>query len=82
MEWYTLYKDIKAKYGILLCDEYNFNKSRFRIRIGSAQWIIMRVSDNKRLHLVSETNRNFALVLEAISSDGIALDPAVIIKGA
>ncbi|OCK89433.1 uncharacterized protein K441DRAFT_583662, partial [Cenococcum geophilum 1.58] len=36
VEWYTLYKDIKAKYGILLCDEYNFNKSGFCIRISSA----------------------------------------------
>ena len=32
-----LYKDIKVKYGILLCDEYNFNESRFRIGIGGAQ---------------------------------------------
>jgi hypothetical protein len=36
-EWYTLYKDIKAKYSILLYNEYNFNKSSFCIRIGSAQ---------------------------------------------
>jgi hypothetical protein len=77
-----LYKDIKAKYGILLCDEYNFNESGFRIRIGSAQWIITRVLDNKRLYLVSEINRDFALVLEAISSNSIMLNLAVIIKGA
>jgi len=82
VEWYTLYKDIKAKYGILPCDEYNFDESRFRIRIGSAQWIITRVLDNKRLHSISKTNRDFTLVLEAIFSDSVALDPAVIIKGA
>ena len=81
-EWYTSYKDIKAKYGILPCDEYNFDESGFRIGIGGAQWIITRVSDNKRLHSASETNRDFASVLEAISGDGVALDPAVIIKGA
>ena len=34
------------------------------------------------MHLASNTNRDFALVLEAISSDGVALNPAVIIKGA
>ncbi|OCK97369.1 uncharacterized protein K441DRAFT_548477, partial [Cenococcum geophilum 1.58] len=81
-KWYMLYKDIKAKYGILLYDKYNFNKSRFRIRIGSAQWIITRVLDNKRLHLASKTNRDFTLVLEAISSNSVTLNPAVIIKGA
>jgi len=42
----------------------------------------MRVLDNKRLHSISKINRNFALVLEAISSNSIALNPAVIIKGA
>jgi len=42
----------------------------------------MRVSDNKRLHSISKTNRDFALVLEAISSNSITLNPAVIIKGA
>jgi len=31
-----LYKNIKVEYGILLYNNYNFNKSRFRIRIGSA----------------------------------------------
>jgi hypothetical protein len=82
VEWYTLYKDIKAKYGILLCDEFNFDESGFRIRIGGAQWIITRVLDNKRLHLASKTNRDFASVLEAISGNSVALNPAVIIKGA
>ena len=42
----------------------------------------MRVLDNKRLYLVSKINYNFALVLEAISSNSITLNPAVIIKGA
>jgi hypothetical protein len=77
-----LYKDIKAKYSILLYNKYNFNKSRFYIGIGGTQWIITQVLDNKRLYLVSETNRDFTLVLEAIFSNSIALNPAVIIKGA
>jgi hypothetical protein len=38
--------------------------------------------DNKRLYLASEITRDFALVLEAISSNSIALNLAVIIKGA
>jgi len=33
------------------------------------------------MHLAVETNRDFVLVLEAISSDGVVLAPAVIIKG-
>ena len=36
-EWYTQYKAIKEKYSIVPCDEYNFNKSSFRIRIGGKQ---------------------------------------------
>ena len=42
----------------------------------------MCVSDTIRLYLANKTNRDWALVLEAISSDGVVLPPAVIIKGA
>jgi hypothetical protein len=41
----------------------------------------MRVLDTKRMHLASKTNRDFALVLEAISSDRVILTLVVIIKG-
>lgn len=64
------------------CDKYNFNKSGFRIGIGGKQWVITRVSDTTRLHLANKTNRDWALVLEAISGDGVVLPPVVIIKGA
>ena len=40
------------------CDEYNFNKSGFRIRIGGKQQVITRVLDTIRLYLVNKTNRN------------------------
>ena len=63
-------------------NEYNFNKSSFRIRIGSKQQVITRISDTIRLYLANKTNRNQASVLEAISSNSIILPPAVIIKGA
>jgi len=81
-EWYTQYKAIKEKYGIVPCDEYNFDESGFRIRMGGKQWVITRVSDTTRLYLANKTNRDWASVLEAISGDGIVLPPAVIIKGA
>ena len=80
-EWYTLYRNTKEQWGILPCDKYNFDESGFRIKIGSSQWIITRVSDTKKMYLASETNRDFTSVLEAISSDGVVFAPAVIIKG-
>ena len=64
------------------CDEYNFNKSGFHIRMGGKQWVITRILDTIRLHSVNETNRDWASVLEVISGDGVILPPAVIIKGA
>ena len=63
-------------------NEYNFNKSSFRIGIGSKQQVITRVLDTIRLYLANKTNRNQASVLEAISGDSVILPPAVIIKGA
>jgi hypothetical protein len=66
----------------VLCDKYNFNKSGFRIGMGGKQWVITRVLDTIRLYLVNKINRNWALVLEVISSNGVVLPLAVIIKGA
>ena len=81
-EWYTQYKAIKEKYGIVPCDEYNFNKSSFRIGMGGKQWVIICVSDTIRLYLANEINRDWASVLEVISGDGVVLLLVVIIKGA
>ena len=41
----------------------------------------MRILDTQRIHLASKTNRDFILVLEAISSNGVILNLVVIIKG-
>ena len=66
----------------MLYNEYNFNKSSFRIRMGGKQQVITRVLDTIRLYLVNKINRNQASVLEVISSNSVILPPAVIIKGA
>ena len=41
----------------------------------------MRILDSNRVYLASKINHNFILVLEAISSNSVALNLAVIIKG-
>ena len=41
----------------------------------------MRILDTKRIYLASKMNRNFVLVLEAISSNRVILTLVVIIKG-
>ena len=64
------------------CNKYNFNKSGFYIRIGGKQWVIIHISDTTRLYLANKTNRNWVLVLKAISSNGVVLPLVVIIKGA
>jgi hypothetical protein len=79
-EWFTSYKAIKEKYGIQLEDEYNMDESGFRIAMGGNQWVIMRVTDTERLSTANETNRDWATVIQAISTGGV-LPPAAIIKG-
>ena len=79
-KWYTQYKAIKEKYGIILYNKYNFNKSSFHIRIGGKQWVITRVLNTIRLYLANKTNRDWASVLEVISSNSVVLPPVVIIK--
>ena len=50
--------------------------------MGGKQWVITHVLDTTRLHSANKTNRDWALVLEVISGNGVILLPVVIIKGA
>src|ERR1700723_1894418 len=80
-EWYELYHDVVDIHQIQDADQYNFDESGFRIGIGGNQFIITRLEEKSRFQSASETNRDFASCLEAISGNGCVLPRAIILKG-
>ena len=66
--------------GILPDDIYNMDEMGFRIGVGGSQWII--TMDITRPHFSpSDTNRDYAMSIEAVSGDGIMIDAMLIMKG-
>ena len=72
-------KEVEEK-GILPGDIYNMDETGFRIGVGDNQWIIT-LEVHRRHFSPSSTNRDYCTSVEAISGDGIVIDPLVIIKG-
>jgi hypothetical protein len=68
-----------AKHGICQQDIYNFNETSFQIGVRKYQFIITR-HPKKKLFNGSITNRESITVLEAISADGFAYPPLIILS--
>jgi hypothetical protein len=68
--WFRLVENIKAKYGILDCDFYNFNETRFIIGIIYAIIIITRVDRHNRSKAVQLGNKEWAIAIACINNKG------------
>ena len=74
------FKEKIDKKGILPGDIYNMDETGFYIGVGGNQWII--TMDIHRLHYSpSDTNRDYATSVEAVSGDGVVIEPMLILKG-
>jgi hypothetical protein len=79
-KWFTNYEEAIRKYGILPEDLYNFDETGFRIGVGTDQWIVTR-EPRRKIVSGSVTNREYATVVEAISTDGFSIPPLIILSG-
>ena len=73
------YQHIIQEKGVLPGDIYNMDETGFRIGVSGSQWII--TMDITRPHFsLSDTNRDYVMSIEAVSGDGIAINPMLIMK--
>jgi hypothetical protein len=68
--WFRLVENIKAKYGILYCDFYNFDEIGFIIGIICAAIIVTRVDRRGRGKAVQPGNREWATAIACINNKG------------
>ncbi|KAJ5436843.1 hypothetical protein N7445_007728 [Penicillium cf. griseofulvum] len=78
--WFEDYQRIVNKHGICQQDIYNFDETGFQIGVGSDQFIITRHL-KKKLFNGSTTNRESVTILEAVSADGFACLPLIVLSG-
>ena len=68
--WFRLVENIRAKYGVLDCDFYNFDETRFIIGIICPVMVVTRVDRRGRGKAVQPGNREWAIVIAYINSKG------------
>jgi hypothetical protein len=66
--------------SILLANTYNFNKCSFKIRIGSAQDVVI-IKTFKVVLASTKTNKNFAIIVEVVNAKRETILLLYIIKG-
>ena len=72
LDWFKQYPAVVEEKGIQARDIYNFDETRFRIRVGKAQWIVT-LDPNHQSYLGSSMNLDLVTSCERISVDGEGL---------
>jgi hypothetical protein len=68
--WFRLVKNMRAKYGVLDCDFYNFDETGFIIGVICLGMVVTRVDRRGRGKVVQPGNREWATAIAYINSEG------------
>ena len=78
--WFSLVENIKAKYGILDDDTYNFDEAGFIIGQISTGAVVTASERRGRPKAVQPGNREWTTVIQGINAKGWAIPPFIIFK--
>lgn len=79
--WFRLVANMRTKYGIQDYDFYNFDETGFIMGIICSGIIVTCADRRGRGKQLQPGNREWATVIEYISSDGFVLPPFLILQG-
>jgi hypothetical protein len=79
--WFKLVHNMRAKYGILDCDFYNFDETGFMMGVICASMVVTRADRRGRGKAVQPGNREWATAIECINGEGWCLPPFLIVQG-
>ncbi|KAJ6436114.1 DDE superfamily endonuclease [Purpureocillium lavendulum] len=77
--WFDLVRNIKAKYGILDDDTYNFDETGFMMGVIFAGMVVTTSDGRTRAKLAQPGNREWSTVIQAVSALGWAIPPFIIL---
>ena len=78
-EWFTLVRNIKAKYGVLDDDTYNFDETGFMMGIIFPGMVVTTSDGRGKAKLAQPGNREWATVIQGINAHGWAIPPFIIL---
>jgi hypothetical protein len=78
--WFTLVSNVKAKYGILDDDTYNFDETGFMMGQISTGVVVTDAEKPGRAKQVQPGNREWVTVIQGINATGWPIPPYIIFK--
>lgn len=78
--WFDLVRNVKAKYGILDEDTYNFDETGFTMGAGGNVKVVTASERRNRPIAVQPGNREWVTLIAAINAAGWAMPPFLILK--
>ena len=79
--WFRLVENMRAKYGILDCDFYNFDETGFMMGIICAAMVVTRADRRGRGKAVQPGNREWATAIACINGEGWDVPPFLVVQG-
>ena len=79
--WFALVQNVKAKYGIVEDDIYNFDETGFMMGIIFAGMVVTTSDGLSRAKLAQPGNREWATVIQGVNALGWTIPPFIILAG-
>ena len=79
--WFTLVANMRAKYGILDCDFYNFDETGFAMGVIAPGMVVTGSEQRGKRKKVQPGNTEWATAINCISGSGYSLPPYLLLKG-
>jgi hypothetical protein len=79
--WFRLVKNIRAKYGVLDCDFYNFDETSFIIGVICPATVVTYTDRRGRGKVVQPGNREWATAIACINSEGWSVPLFLVVQG-
>ncbi|APA14250.1 hypothetical protein SS1G_11952 [Sclerotinia sclerotiorum 1980 UF-70] len=80
-EWFRLVANMRAKYGILDGDFYNFDETGFMMGIICAAMVVTSAERNGRSKTVQPGNREWATAIICGNGEGETIPPFLVVQG-
>jgi len=80
--WFKLVQNVKAKYGILEEDIYNFDEAGFMMGVIATAKVVTSSEARNRPKRVQPGNREWVSIIQGINSAGWTVPPFIIFKAA
>ena len=79
--WFELVRNMRAKYGVLDCDFYNFDETGFMMGVICPGMVVTRADRRGRGKAVQPGNREWATAIVCINGEGRSVPPFLVVQG-